>query len=657
MSPRYLTKTRFKLACECPTKLYYTRKSQYPDKKNTDPFMLSLAEGGFQVGELAKQYFPGGHDIKALGYEESLAQTNKLLERENVTIYEAAVLFENLFIRADVLQKRGNLLSLIEVKAKSVDTDEEEPFLTTKGFVTSEWKSYLYDVAFQKHVVERAFPKFSVAASLMLADKYALCPTDGLNQKFKIVADDRGRKSVVVRDISPEDLRPRLLCQINVDDIIDKIWKGRDTKEPNPLSFFERIDMFANYYQRDEKIHEPISARCGKCEFKATPEEEAAGLKSGFKECWKHQLHWTDADFEEPLVLDVWSFAGKDKLLNAGVYRMADLEEEDINPKADKEPGISTSERRWMQVEKVKTGDTTAWLDKDNLRAQIESWTFPLHFIDFETTMVAIPFNKGRHPYETIAFQFSHHQVEANGTVCHKGEYLHAEQGVFPNYDFVRALKQELENDEGTVFRYAAHENTVLNHIYRQLKEDKTQIADRGELCAFIQSITTSSGSTADKWEGPRNMVDMLKLVKRFYYDPHTNGSNSIKQVLPAVLNSSDYLKNKYSKPIYGAKGGIPSKNYRDWQWITTKDGNIIDPYKRLPKLFENIPDEALDQLLVDNDRLADGGAAMTAYARMQFEEMSQYERHELQSALLKYCELDTLAMVMIYESWREWAL
>jgi hypothetical protein len=52
---------------------------------------------------------------------------------------------------------------------------------------------------------------------------------------------------------------------------------------------------------------------------------------------------------------------------------------------------------------------------------------------------------------------------------------------------------------------------------------------------------------------------------------------------------------------------------------------------------------------------LADGGVAMTAYARMQFEEMSHYGRHELQSVLLKYCELDTLAMGMLYEAWREW--
>ena len=44
----------------------------------------------------------------------------------------------------------------------------------------------------------------------------------------------------------------------------------------------------------------------------------------------------------------------------------------------------------------------------------------------------------------------------------------------------------------------------------------------------------------------------------------------------------------------------------------------------------------------------------MTAYCRMQFSEMSDYEREKLKTTLLKYCELDTLAMVMIYGAWRE---
>ena len=38
----------------------------------------------------------------------------------------------------------------------------------------------------------------------------------------------------------------------------------------------------------------------------------------------------------------------------------------------------------------------------------------------------------------------------------------------------------------------------------------------------------------------------------------------------------------------------------------------------------------------------------MMAYARLQFEDMSQEERTEITSALKRYCELATLAMVMI---------
>lgn len=31
------------------------------------------------------------------------------------------------------------------------------------------------------------------------------------------------------------------------------------------------------------------------------------------------------------------------------------------------------------------------------------------------------------------------------------------------NIDFVRALRDALSNDDGTIFRWSAHENTVLN--------------------------------------------------------------------------------------------------------------------------------------------------------------------------------------------------
>ena len=52
---RYLSKSRYKLALECPTKLFYTGKDHlYANQKVDDPFLLALAKGGFQVEELAR---------------------------------------------------------------------------------------------------------------------------------------------------------------------------------------------------------------------------------------------------------------------------------------------------------------------------------------------------------------------------------------------------------------------------------------------------------------------------------------------------------------------------------------------------------------------------------------------------------------------------
>jgi hypothetical protein len=651
---RYLTKSRFKLATECPTKLFYTGKSNYANQNLDDSFLLALADGGFQVGNLAKCYFPGGYDIKTLDYEEALSETNRLLQLDNVTIYEAAIATDKLLIRVDILVKNGNSLSLYEVKAKSFDPREESPFANKNGTIKSEWKSYLYDVAFQKYVINQALPEYEVSTHLMMADKSATCPTDGLNQKFRLVKDPNGRKSVSISETLTEaDLTPPILCKVRVDTECEKIYAGTDDASGQSVSFSQRIDLFADRYASDTKIPSPISTSCSDCEFYTTGSDEQSGLISGKKECWREILGWNDEDFKCPTVLDVWSFRKKAKMIEAGVIKMSDLSMEDVDPKPDKKPGISPSERQWLQIERYQHDDNSIWLDRANLKGEMSSWIFPLHFIDFETTMVAIPFNAGRRPYEGIAFQFSHHIIHEDGTVEHAGEYLNTEHGVFPNYDFVRALKAQLGNDNGSIFRYSYHENTFLNIIYRQLQADQREIADREELCGFIRSITQAVKESEEQWSGERNMVDMWEIVKRYYYDPATNGSNSIKQVLPAILNSSTFLQRKYSKPIYGSPQGIRSINFKDWQWVRFIDGRVVDPYKILPKMFQDVSDKDL-RILSDADELKDGGAALTAYARIQFEEMSDYEREEIRKALLKYCELDTMAMVMIYEGWRD---
>ena len=52
---RYLTKSRMKLGLECPKKLYYYE--DYKSQDSDNEFLEILAEGGYQVGELAKYYY------------------------------------------------------------------------------------------------------------------------------------------------------------------------------------------------------------------------------------------------------------------------------------------------------------------------------------------------------------------------------------------------------------------------------------------------------------------------------------------------------------------------------------------------------------------------------------------------------------------------
>lgn len=85
------------------------------------------------------------------------------------------------------------------------------------------------------------------------------------------------------------------------------------------------------------------------------------------------------------------------------------------------------------------------------------------------------------------------------------------------------------------------------------------------------------------------------------------------------------------------------------WFKIDDKE-DIVDPYKLLNPVFNDIINS---EDLIDHETISDGGAAMTAFARMQFAEMPDDQRNSIINALKKYCELDTLAMVIIYDYWR----
>ncbi|HAU1457914.1 TPA: DUF2779 domain-containing protein [Legionella pneumophila] len=650
-SDKKLTKSKFRLALECPTKLYYIDKPQYANQLEEDSFLKALAEGGYQVEALARCYFPDGLFVEPNNKESAIDVTKRLLENELITLFEAEISYQRYLIRTDILIKDQNHLKLIEIKAKSINSEEIKKIEKKDGTINAIWKPYIADVAFQKWVLQHAYPNYRISCYLMLVDKDSICPTNGLNRKFLLRNNERGKPKVeILEPLSADDLSVRLLKEVNVDHLTEKIWAECDA-EGRP--FLDRFHEFSQQYFNSLKPPPIPKKECANCQFKTQPHDVKKDQLSGFRECWRDALGYSDKDFLEPTVLDLWNFRSREKCLQNGLIKLRDFDEDDLTVKNDNKPGLSSSQRQWLQIEKAKNNDNTLWLDKQGLHDEMQSWTYPLHFIDFETAMLPIPFKKGAHPYQGIAFQFSHHIMDKNGGVAHVGEYLNTEPGIDPSIDFIRALKSELDKDSGTIFRYSNHENSYLNMILGQLQELSEPPSDLDELIAFIKSITKSPSDSREKWQGARCMVDLCELVKRFYYDPLTNGSNSIKKVLPAILNRSQYLQQKYSQPIYGSKEGISSKNFSGQRWIVFEDDQIKDPYSLLKPINKDVPDEEIE-LLFDDEYLKEGGAATIAYAKLQFTHMSNFEREELRNALLQYCELDTLAMVMIIEGWQD---
>jgi hypothetical protein len=647
---KLLTKSRFKIALECPNKLFFTSKKEYANNKNEDPFLQALANGGFQVEALARLHYPNGIfiDTENYEYEKSVQLTKEALQNDNVVIYEAAFQFDGLFIRTDIIIKNGNTIKLIEVKAKSFNPTEENNFVGNRGGLISSWKPYLFDLAFQKYVAQKTYPQFKFEAYLLMADKTKKASIDGLNQLFRIPNNGNPRTDIERRVHSLNEIGNSVLSELNVDalinDIIDDKYRCYEK-----LNFEKAIRTFKEAYQEDKYLNWPTQfSACKNCEFKTTPEQEQQGLLSGFKYCFAKQLNWSFSDFNKPNAMQIWNFRRKNAMEENRML-MEQLNEEDFNIKVEADR-IAPSERQWIQVEKAVKNDNSIYVEKEALRQKMNKWKFPLHFIDFETSTVALPFTSGRKPYEQVAFQFSHHRYNDNGTIMHQSQYINNTAGEFPNFIFARALKEAIGNDSGTIFKFATHENTIINAIITQLEESREE--DKVELIAFLKTISKSTKNQVYHWEGNRNMVDLCKVVKDYYYNPYTNGSNSIKAVLPASINSSIFLKKKYSQPIGNIK--LSSQNFPDNHiWLGMDGDEIINPYKTLPRLFDNWNELDLEENISDIENIADGGAALTAYAKLQFVDMKPKEREEITQALLKYCELDTLAMVMIYEHFK----
>jgi hypothetical protein len=648
-----LTKSRFKLALECPTKVFYSLDKRYVNAKQDDDFMQALADGGFPVGALAKAMYqaedPDAVEVKADKEEVQIEETEKLLARENVTIFEGTIRHGNLVARVDVLRKRGNVVELIEVKAKSWDPREDS--LTGKTARSNpldpEWEPYVYDLAFQERLLRVAYPQLTVHPWLLLVDKSRANSVQGLAFKFPIVGVERERRADPVDGFDVEQLQEPLLIKVDAREVVRVAQAQVRSKKGRPdIVFDSLVDTVAGAIARDERLGPYVGPPCKSCEFYCPPQERSAERRSGWAECMETRFKRPVTEPREVSVFGFHDRADSGVHLARGRLLMRELAEADVEVKeaADK---ISRTERHRLQWREIVAGDTEPFVRTRELRAAMAGWSFPLHFIDFETAAPALPFHVGHRPYQPILFQFSHHVVEHDGRVRHATECLIVDGEVSPSIDVARRLKAAVGQDQGTVLHWYPHERNILDRVRDEIGERASEDAE--ELQAFVESLGLEKDSNL-------RLFDLGKLVAEQVFLPGTGGSSSMKKFLPAVLRQSDYVRRKYSRPVYGTPE-IPSHNFPGKRWVVEHNGAPLDPYQLLNPLFGvHELDEALARLEAREGKVvANGAAAMIAFATLQDSTRPAAEREELREQLLRYCELDTLAMVMVYEALREW--
>jgi hypothetical protein len=651
-----LTKSFFMRGLPCKEKLKFTlEKSEIKNDENS--FLKALAQGGFQVEELARMHYPDGIfiDTKPDQYEKAAKLTTEALENENVVLFEAAFLVDGYFVRTDILEKRGNKIKIIEVKSKAFSPDDK--FLTSAGTINAKWEDNLWDLAFQSWVIQKVLPRgdYDIEAVFLFVDKTKKASIDGMNQLFRVPANGSPRSGIIRRVEQLKDLGESILIEVKVpDEIFEDIHVGNHYHSIDGAMMWAQARDLRDYVKgKDEwPTPEPTFKKCKSCEFRTELAEDGKEILSKcFASALKVPKLQPESILKLPTIFDIWDYrSGPLGRLQRDNLFLEDLTAEDLNVCIEPDK-ISRSDRQWLQVRKAVKKDNSIYCETQGLNNEMKKWQYPLHFIDFETSGSALPFMKNLSPYEQVAFQFSHHMVLEDGSIEHQTEFISNTPGEFPNFIFARALYSALKNDNGTIFRFHNHENTTLNVIIKQLQDSNEPDAE--ELISFLKTITISTKNSASEWKGERAMVDLHKVVKDYYYNPFTEGSNSIKDLLPACLTSSSLLKNKYSQPLGNLK--LTSKNFdSNHIWLKLEGEKAENPYKMLPPLFENWESVEMKDTISEMGSLADGGAALTAYAKLQYQDMSDNEREEITKGLLKYCELDTLAMVMIYEHLQE---
>ncbi len=184
------------------------------------------------------------------------------------------------------------------------------------------------------------------------------------------------------------------------------------------------------------------------------------------------------------------------------IYDSRLLETDDLNEK----------QKIFLDVQKTKK----RFVNSVEVRNSLESWQFPLIFLDFETISYAIPKYEGTRPFQQVPFQFSIHVLKSKDDMdCEHYEFLN-DQDTDPRESLVKKMSdifKQLPQQSSVVAYYSKFEAGCLQDLadyFSQYAAELIQIKNR--------------------------LVDPLPIFREHIYDHEFKDSFSLKSVAPAIL-------------------------------------------------------------------------------------------------------------------------
>ena len=167
-----------------------------------------------------------------------------------------------------------------------------------------------------------------------------------------------------------------------------------------------------------------------------------------------------------------------------------------------------------LTVWQRRVKDNVEWVSP-KLPIMLKTVRYPVHHLDFETFMPAIPRFPQTRPYQVIPTQWSNHVEYDDGRIEHD-QYLCLDVKD-PREELAVRLLESLGR-EGSICVYSDYERSVIGRLAEALPPL------RQELQRLLNRL----------W-------DLYEVVRDHYYHPAFKGSYSIKSVLPAVVPSLGY--------------------------------------------------------------------------------------------------------------------